>query len=288
MKVNCLCLRCGESPESAVHMVWLCKENQLMWRLSPLRVEVDQWQTSFREWCEIFAKRCTAEGSWELTMMFVWQAWNLRNLWVFETKRINPMLACTRTINLLGEYDAASIRDAEPLAHTGLQPDSIAWQPPSPGKVKLNSDAAVTKDGWVGLGMAVRDCERDILMVAGRKPKRGMTVQQVEATTFLFGLRYAKDAGFTSIEAKVDCEGLVALLMGKTKELPATQVVVNDIRCFANSLDYCCFGFRKRSCNKVAHSMAKASLTYEEDLVWMEECPIDVIPLVIADKTHLE
>lgn len=38
----------------------------------------------------------------------------------------------------------------------------------------------------------------------------------------------------------------------------------------------------------VAHSMAKASLLYEEELVWMEECPADVLPLVLADKAFME
>lgn len=39
-----------------------------------------------------------------------------------------------------------------------------------------------------------------------------------------------------------------------------------------------------RSCNKVAHSMAQLSLSYEEMRVWMEDHPPELLSLVLADK----
>lgn len=42
------------------------------------------------------------------------------------------------------------------------------------------------------------------------------------------------------------------------------------------------------SCNKVAHTMAKTTLNFEEILVWLEDCPLDVLPLVLMDKSLIE
>lgn len=80
-----------------------------------MRLEIEDWSQSFCEWCVSYAKRCVEKGSWEVVMMFLWQVWNTRNMWVFEKRKMDPMVICTRTMNLLGEFEAATIRDSEPI-----------------------------------------------------------------------------------------------------------------------------------------------------------------------------
>lgn len=77
---------------------------------------------------------------------------------------------------------------------------------------------------------------------------------------------------------------LVDMLQCKRKENSATQIVVNDILELAKSFVCCFFSFAKRSCNVVAHSMARAALLFEETTIFMEDCPPDIAHLVLADK----
>lgn len=52
INVDNRCPRCGDSAETTVHMVLLCKEAQVMWKLSPIRLNITNWTRSFLEWCE--------------------------------------------------------------------------------------------------------------------------------------------------------------------------------------------------------------------------------------------
>ncbi|XP_021843652.1 uncharacterized protein [Spinacia oleracea] len=165
MGVDQGCPRCGEAPETTVHMALLCEGSKLLWKLSPTRMKVQEWEGSFKEWCEEYIKHCKRERAWEITMMIIWQVWNVRNKWVFGRKLDDPALACKRSMLLLGEHEAAKIREVDSLA-VGDQPNP-SWKPPTRAMYKLNTDAAMPTNGGVGLGMVVRDGVGDIMMCAG-------------------------------------------------------------------------------------------------------------------------
>ncbi|XP_056686944.1 uncharacterized protein [Spinacia oleracea] len=112
------------------------------------------------------------------------------------------------------------------------------WKPPTAKWWKVNTDAAVG-EGRIGMDMVVRD-------------------------------HYAFDAGYRKVEFETDCSNLVELLNGRKKERSVTQMVVKDILELVKLFEACTFNFAKRQCNKVAHAMAKASLLFEDVLVWMD------------------
>lgn len=89
------------------------------------------------------------------------------------------------------------------------------------------------------------------------------------------------------VEVECDCLNLVLMLQGKRKEASVTQIIVNDVVVLANSFDFCAFHYARRSCNKVAQTITNASICFVDDLVWMEECPYDVLSLVIQDKAFI-
>lgn len=115
-----------------------------------------------------------------------------------------------------------------------------------------------------------------------------MSIIQAEAEGVKFGLKYAYDAGLRLIEVETDSMTLAAMLQARRKENSTTQVIVHDILSLAKSFATCIFNHARRSCNVVAHSMAKNSLLYEEVLVFMEDCPSNILPLVLADKANIE
>lgn len=94
--------------------------------------------------------------------------------------------------------------------------------------------------------------------------------------------------GLGTFEVELNCLGLVALLQVIAMEKSTTQVLVNDILATVRPFDGCSFTCVKRSCNKAAHSMAKASFLLEEELVWKEKFPSDVLYIVLVDKALFE
>lgn len=43
MNVDRMCPRCGDGPETTSHMLLTCKHSTLLWKLSPLRWETQDW-----------------------------------------------------------------------------------------------------------------------------------------------------------------------------------------------------------------------------------------------------
>lgn len=178
MRVDRMCPQCGDAPETIAHMALKCVGSKILWYISPLRKDTEGCMHSFIEWCEIFMKTSTTDRMWEIAMLIIWQAWNMRNKWFFEKKRDDPKAACTRIMNLLGEFEAATVRE-QPI--TGQIEQVISkWKPPVRTLYKLNTDASVT-EGMVGLGMIVRDAVGDAMMSGGCRLVGNLAVLQVEA-----------------------------------------------------------------------------------------------------------
>lgn len=106
IEVNKICPCRGEAKESITHMDVMCGESHLLWRISPLRGDVEPVEENQRmtmmDWCAIMIERCKLKKSLELVMVLIWQVWNMHNLWVHEKKRTDPMLACRKVLNLMG------------------------------------------------------------------------------------------------------------------------------------------------------------------------------------------
>lgn len=200
---------------------------------------------------------------------------------------MEPIIACEKMMRLLNELEAVTNKANVTSSVANVVSDAHKWTKPGAGRFKLNSDAAVMKERKVGLGVVVRDHEGDVMLIAGRRGKETSIVAQAEAKALLFGLQRAFECGLRELEVESDCLHLVDLLQNKAKELTSTQIIANDIKCFTCKLEFCSFGFCRRSCNSVAHLIAKSSLYFEEELLWLEDYPPDILPLVIADKVDV-
>jgi hypothetical protein len=60
-------------------------------------------------------------------------------------------------------------------------------------------------------------------------------------------------------------------------------VVLHDIAFFLRNFSFVSVNFVPRVANKVAHSLAKLSLGYVGESVWLEDCPLAVESLVVGD-----
>lgn len=165
-------------------------------------------------------------------------------------KRENPLIVCSRTTNLLGEFEAANCRDE---ASDPDHQEAKHWIPPTQGVFKLNSDAA-TASTTTGLGIVVRDHIGDVLMVATRRFDVDMQARVAEVKAIRFGINYAYDAGFRTIKVKTYCQSIVKLLKAQGRERTYIQVIVDDILAKVGLFNAISFQFVRRTCNREAIS----------------------------------
>lgn len=136
---------------------------------------------------------------------------------MFEGRKIDPPQALNKIMSQLNEFEMAQECEATTQEAHDPRDLNLVWYPARDGMTKLNTDAALAKQGKVGKGMVVRDLG-DILMVAGERARNTEEEEalEAEAVALLFGLHLAFEAGFRRVEAEVDCSKLVALILGKT------------------------------------------------------------------------
>ena len=280
LQIDPQCPRCGEERESVEHLMLKCGESSLIWRASPLRIDSEmERSTPISEWCSNWLEKCLDVKAWAVTMMVMWQIWNSRNSWVFNQRKDDPRDACARALKLMEDFLDAMTRElpGPPPPNRDQQ-----WRKPSRGLNKLNSDAAA-KNGKGGLGVVVRDEEGEVLLAAGVRLEEVSSPEEAEACAILFGLQIAFDAGLRNLEVESDCLTVIKMLNG-TSARNATQTIIHDILALSSSFNFCSFSFVNRVCNKVAHTMAKLSSSFDEMRVWLEDYPPELSTCVAADK----
>lgn len=82
----------------------------------------------------------------------MWCIWAERNRKVFENKITPNALLTGRVYRLVAEYGRYA-RCIYKQVKAQVAPSPNVWQAPTVGVVKLNTDASVMEEGWVGLGV---------------------------------------------------------------------------------------------------------------------------------------
>ena len=84
-------------------------------------------------------------------------------------------------------------------------------------------------------------------------------------------------------------EGDAAVVINAISKGSANQSlyghIVDDILGQASLLHFFEFCFVPRSCNSVANALAKRAKVGPDLLVWLEDCPEDITPLVLGDAS---
>lgn len=130
------------------------------------------------------------------------------------------------------------------------------------------------------MGIVVWDSKGDVVTTTGKKVQMATSPLLAEAKALLFGMQLAYDAGYRQVEVETDCLTLANMLTKNPCERSFAQVIANDIVSFANLFASCSFCFAKHNCSEVAHVMAKSSLTFEEELVWLDDFPPNIVSII--------
>uniref|UniRef100_A0A803LHG6 RNase H type-1 domain-containing protein n=1 Tax=Chenopodium quinoa TaxID=63459 RepID=A0A803LHG6_CHEQI len=210
------------------------------------------------------------------------RSWDMSNCWIYDHKKKDVLDTIHKAVGIVGEYEQAcdpahSISAVEPLTNQ--------WCAPPPAIIKVNSNAALFNTNHVGFGGVMRDNVGDVVAATCLQIVGRFDVDVVEAMAMRHALKIAMESGFVRLCLETDNLKLHSHLKKSKYDQTTFGIVVKDILTLASSCHSCVFEFVKREGNKVAHSLAKLSSTFDTLRVWLEEYPSGIHELVMADSS---
>jgi ribonuclease HI len=159
----------------------------------------------------------------------------------------------------------------------------LRWQKPPDGWYKCNIDAGFhTEQNRTSSGWCLRD-HRGMLVGAGTSWVEGScSVIEGEAIALLEALRELEQRGLSQVIIEIDSKSLVDAI----QHIHVGRSEFSSIVCHINNTlllnPIFLVRFVKRQANIVAHSLARAAIS------WPRRCTLDSLPLCIATLLHNE
>ncbi|KAK9688730.1 hypothetical protein RND81_09G007000 [Saponaria officinalis] len=204
-----LCGFCEQENETEIHAVFTCSWTRTFWAMSGFSEQVAEAPlTSFPAWLLGSLQRLGEA------------LWTIRNSRIFDEDPINP----TGYASKVGK---------QPLLFHGVGGGD--WQPPGPGTIKLNSDAAIFGDGEIGMGVVGRDETGRVVMVASKRVRARMSPELAEMKAMIFGLEVARRMGMTSISVETDALSVAQAIQKEVVRRGPIGLCLYDISSLAKS-----------------------------------------------------
>lgn len=150
----------------------------------------------------------------ELLVAYWWVAWTERNKMIFEGKKLNPLVAVSKT-----EVVVEAFKRVKEPGKTSVvsKPNELKkqWDPPPSGIYKLNVDATKQAEAQIArLGVVMRDSNSRVVMtVAFRGEVRFSKAEAME-----WGIQAAIQAKMHSVIVETDCLEVANLVNNFTGE----------------------------------------------------------------------
>ncbi|GMJ08209.1 hypothetical protein HRI_004490100 [Hibiscus trionum] len=109
-----------------------------------------------------------------------------------------------------------------------------------------------------------------------------------EAYAVVHGLRLAANLSFRHVIAEGDSLSVIKKLKSGIDDRSDISAIVWDAQMLAKNFRTCTFSFIPRNGNFSPHAMAKESLNFSSERVWVEEAPDAVVHLAAEDKRWID
>ncbi|XP_021758506.1 uncharacterized protein LOC110723456 [Chenopodium quinoa] len=275
------CQICGHHEETIWHALVECDAAAAMWEHSELKsILTDAPNHSFAEvWAWLYRK-CDGETLSTLATL-LWAAWRCRNLIIFENERPNVVLLAARYCRLVHDYHSYAKCVFNRVSSAVAQHSIASWSCPPTGTIKINVDAHVPSYGMAGLGVVCRDAEGKIMAAAKRKAIAAPEV--VEVMVVRYALMLAHRLGYSRIMVESDAINVIKAVNLKEYGRSPIFSVYDDICIDRAKFEFCTFSHIKRSCNTVAHLIARWDTGENVELVHLSSFPQGLLSLAEMD-----
>lgn len=283
IKVDTLCHRCNCSVETLPHALLDCSTSVEVWTKMCFVDVVRQHRFSpLADVLLAVGEKYTGEDL-EVFCMVLWVLWWVRNQVVHGGSPLATNKILERAGNLLEEFQKSLRLNNAGIALFPENPRPTHWSPPSPGSLKLNTDAAInTELGVVGLGGVIRDEYGNVLGAFAKRYMGRVDAHLAESLAIRAGLVFALESGLRVKELESDALNVIQAIYGGCSS-HEDGLVIDDINFLLNLAGGINCSHVKRECNMVAHSLAQFAFSIIDDCFWLEDYPISIESLVQAE-----
>ncbi|XP_010665605.1 uncharacterized protein LOC104882889 [Beta vulgaris subsp. vulgaris] len=213
--------------------------------------------------------------------VLAWCIWGERNQMVFRGNLSSHHIILAR-VHRLVEEQGSYVARIYPNAAAKPVTSPNKWSSPPPGMVKINADASLEVDGWVGIGVIARNSDGDVLFSASRRIRAYWTPEIAEAKAIAVAVRLGKHFGFKEVIFESDCQVVINRLSSNAIFLSDLDSILHEILSSSTFFSYVAWSHVKRDGNCVAHHLAKL-VPFGVEQIWENHTPMDVAPYVLMD-----
>ncbi|KAH9708382.1 hypothetical protein KPL70_012867 [Citrus sinensis] len=249
-----LCQFCNKKLETIFHALVGCKVVKKIWKITrfedDLKDSVDQDMLSLL----IGLKLRRSKDDIELLVTILWMIWNARNGWIFKGVKDGPQVTVSKA-----EASSSKLK---------------AWNPPQIGYFKVNVDAATNSEKQIaGLGAVIRDEAGNVIDAAVKVSKFYGDVFIAEAEAIKWGLQLAGNVCIEYLIVESDAQEVVKLVNNSRGCRSEIFWTISEVQRVLKSFSSVCVQYTHRSCNAIAHSLAKLALEKLETIIWLGSYP---------------
>ena len=136
-----------------------------------------------------------------------------------------------------------------------------------------------------GLKAVIRDNVGGVLASLTKKIPLPQTVANVEAAAARRAIILARDLNLNSIILEGDSQIITRAIQAEEQSLASYGNLIEEIKIHANSFLNFRISHVKRKGNSIAHNFARHAKHVSGSVVWMEEVPSHILPILLAEAS---
>jgi ribonuclease HI len=228
---------------------------------------------------ELIFDVCSSESKEDagLFAMLLWVLWQNRN-----NKVWNDEQETGRNLGLKTRFLWQEWHEVQLFQHGTQQPvqqqQSFRWTKPSQGWYKCNLDAGFHKESnKTSAGWCLRDHMGRFVMAETTWLNGNYSVIEGEAIAMLEALKAMEQRRISHVIFETDCKSVVDAIQHFRGGNSDFSLLVSHIKNLLDSNNNFVVKFIKRQANMVAHSLARAAIS------WSSRCSFETLPICISE-----
>ncbi|KAL9435897.1 hypothetical protein AB3S75_022042 [Citrus x aurantiifolia] len=265
--------------ETTAHALMECKSARAVWKTTKFAADIGNIAHQDILSFVLEAVRRMGKNDVDLVIALCWIIWSARNHVLFRGKRDEPCIIAAKAEAIVDSFKR--IQAPGRILTAGDQMTARAsWSPPPSGWVKINVDVAINlEEHRVGLGIIIRDANKDVIAAAVTSTKLHSDVTFAEAEAIKWGLSVAVEKGLARVIVESDSQEAVDFVNNRKSSRTEIQWLVAETQ--SSLRDFSAWKIQQtpRSCNVIAHSIVKLTLEKCKTVVWVDSYPSEVMEL---------
>ncbi|XP_062103848.1 uncharacterized protein LOC133814961 [Humulus lupulus] len=281
-----VCAVCQSDQESILHALVTCPFANSCWAKSKVGVLVGPF-SEFGDWFAEVLSKGNMESAAEAGVL-CWEIWKARNTLVWNQKRSLVDEVVLSASLLLDQWLAA--QDSMLAPPSGIwRPDDGAehWTCPQTDVIKVNVDAAIfSSEGKFGIGCVARDGAGHLIEAFSSLKAGRVKPLEAEALGLKEALSWIKRKEWRPVVLETDCLNVVHAVRSEVDMVSTFGLIIRDCKSLLNDLCNVDLFFVKRSANKVAHYIARASCSFACCIHIGDVVPPPLLSLLLEDSLN--